>query len=296
MEEDKILYLNTNEVYPDPNQPRTIKPTLEEIEGMAQSIISVGQTSPIIVHPKDEKGYKIQDGECRWNACKSLNVKVKAIVKKIESEKELMELQFISNEQRFEHNFLDREKFITKMWESGKYNTYTDLAKVIGKSNAIISNNLKSYKIRREIEKNNINTLSLSTSLLLEFDKYPIETQKNVIDMYKRGIIKENGIRTSLFELNKSKFINNKKNDPKEMWENIIVNINRSFNMNLLLYYNDEKITDSYFFLLQTALFTLYQQLNNIIKEPNFLEEYKKKAYEILKNFQENINKNLKNN
>ena len=79
---DRVLLLDPDQLYPDPeNVRRDIDPAT--INEMAGTIEARGQLQPVTVAPKDEEGrYRIQFGERRWRACKQLGIKVRAIVAK----------------------------------------------------------------------------------------------------------------------------------------------------------------------------------------------------------------------
>lgn len=98
---EEIVYINTDTIKPDPNQPRKVNAedpaTKEAIEGYAATYKTQGQISPIEI---DEDNQIIM-GELRWRAAKLAKLKtVKCVVKIGLTKEEKLERQLIENFQR----------------------------------------------------------------------------------------------------------------------------------------------------------------------------------------------------
>ena len=97
---DRVQLLDTNSVYPDPENVRS-EIDQASIDELAETIKERGQLQPIIVAPKDADGrYRIKFGERRWRACHKLGVQVRAIVDKTDDIEQVRIDQFIENDQR----------------------------------------------------------------------------------------------------------------------------------------------------------------------------------------------------
>lgn len=104
--EERIEYLNVNEIKPDPNQPRQTwtKEDIEEIERMVESLKEHGVIDPIEI---DENNIIIL-GERRWKACKIAKVKVPIRRKTNLPPTERFERQIIADSQRKDLSSMDR--------------------------------------------------------------------------------------------------------------------------------------------------------------------------------------------
>jgi len=134
---DRVLLLDPDQLYPDPeNVRRDIDPAT--INEMAGTIEARGQLQPVTVAPKDEEGrYRIQFGERRWRACKQLGIKVRAIVAKADDPAQVRIDQFIENDQRENLSTADVVAFVAKEVASGR--TLADLARQTGRNRTLLT-------------------------------------------------------------------------------------------------------------------------------------------------------------
>ena len=77
--EERVVMLDTEQCYGNPNQPRKYF-NQQELEDLASSIKESGQLQPGKVRQDKDGKYMIIMGERRWRACKLAGVQYKAII------------------------------------------------------------------------------------------------------------------------------------------------------------------------------------------------------------------------
>ncbi|WP_240699142.1 ParB/RepB/Spo0J family partition protein [Sphingomonas sp. AAP5] len=133
----RVLALDVDQVYPDPENVRTAIDQAE-IEGLAATIKERGQIQPITVAPADADGrYQIYFGERRWRACRHLGIKVDAIVSDQTDAAQVRIDQFIENDQREQLSTRDTVAFVQRQLAAGM--TIADLARATGRDQARLS-------------------------------------------------------------------------------------------------------------------------------------------------------------
>ena len=134
--------LDINLVSPDPTQVRQkdneglLENSLNEL---ANSIKAIGVTNPILVRddPEAPGKFMIICGERRYRASLLLgNKTIPAIIKKINSAEELLQVQITENLQRVDLNLEEVARGVKQLTESGLKNI--DIAKLLGKPAATI--------------------------------------------------------------------------------------------------------------------------------------------------------------
>ncbi len=125
-----------------------VRKRFQDIEGLAETIASEGQQSPIIVSPADNEGkYTIQKGERRWRACQHAGIDTIDI---IINEKEQSDLdhtagELIENIQRDDLTPMEiahaLNVFVDNEWKQ------KDIAKRIGKNISYVSTHLSLLKL-----------------------------------------------------------------------------------------------------------------------------------------------------
>jgi ParB family chromosome partitioning protein len=134
---DRVQLLDTNSVYPDPENVRS-EIDQASINELAETIKERGQLQPIIVAPKDSDGrYRIMFGERRWRACQKLGVKVRAIVNKNDDVEQVRVDQFIENDQREDLSTADMIRFVTGQVAKGR--TLAELARATGRNRTLLT-------------------------------------------------------------------------------------------------------------------------------------------------------------
>lgn len=185
--------LEISKVFPNPNQPRK---TFEDIEELAATIKEHGLLQPITVLKKDD-GYMIISGERRYKAHLYNEAKtIKAYILDTTDEK-VEELTLIENIQRNDLTDFETAKYIVKLWETGRYEKKSDLAKKLGKSDSYISKAFSSLKldddILEDIEKNK---KDISVGVMDEISRVKDKkVQKQVYEKYSAGEITRDEIK-----------------------------------------------------------------------------------------------------
>jgi ParB family chromosome partitioning protein len=134
---DRVQLLDTNSVYPDPENVRS-EIDQASIDELAETIKERGQLQPIIVAPKDADGrYRIMFGERRWRACQKLGVQVRAIVNKTDDVEQVRIDQFIENDQREDLSTADMIRFVTGQVAQGR--TLAELARATGRNRTLLT-------------------------------------------------------------------------------------------------------------------------------------------------------------
>lgn len=185
--------LEISKVYPNLNQPRK---TFEDIEELAATIKEHGLLQPITVLKKDD-GYMIISGERRYKAHLYNEAKtIKAYILDTTDEK-VEELTLIENIQRNDLTDFETAKYIVKLWETGRYEKKSDLAKKLGKSESYVSKAFSSLKLDDEIlEDIEKNKKDISVGVMDEISRVKDKkTQKEVYEKYSAGEITRDEIK-----------------------------------------------------------------------------------------------------
>lgn len=185
--------LEISKVYPNPNQPRK---SFVDIEGLASTIKEHGLLQPITVVKKDD-GYMIISGERRYKAHLHNEAKtIKAYILDTTDEK-VEELTLIENIQRNDLTDFETAKHIVRLWETGRYEKKSDLAKKLGKSDSYISKAFSSLKLDDDIlEDIEQSKKDIPLSVMDEISRVKDKTvQKEVYKKYSDGDITREDIK-----------------------------------------------------------------------------------------------------
>ena len=146
------------QIVTNPYQPRKRFEEQKLLE-LSQSIRVHGILEPLVVTQKDEK-YELIAGERRLQAARLAELKhVPVIIRKQASSREKLELAVIENLQRANLNSIEKAKAFDQFTKEFKL-THEEVAKVMGKSRAYITNTMHlldlPLEIQRGIEKGEI--------------------------------------------------------------------------------------------------------------------------------------------
>lgn len=147
--ESKVLVIDINQIFPNPEQPRR-RFEDEKIEELAASLKGHGMIQPILVK-KAEKGYEIIAGERRWRAARRADLKQIPCIIKTLDEKQYMLISLIENMQRENLNALEEATAFESMMDKF-HMTQEEISRNIGKSRPYIANALRLLKLPREIQ------------------------------------------------------------------------------------------------------------------------------------------------
>lgn len=143
-DQDQIVYLQVDEVQPNPLQPRGVI-TPESLVDLIDSIKEHGILEPLVV-AKTPAGYQIIAGERRWRAAKHAGLTTVPVIIKETSPRGMLELALVENVQRVDLNPLDRAKGFQRLIEEFGLTT-SEIAQRIGKSGAYVSNSLRLLRL-----------------------------------------------------------------------------------------------------------------------------------------------------
>jgi ParB family chromosome partitioning protein len=147
--ENSIVFININNIAPNPNQPRKDFKD-DKIEELAASIKEHGVIQPIMVR-KSINGFEIVAGERRWRAARKAQIKeIPCIIKELD-EHENMIIAIIENMQREDLNALEEAKAFQQLAESFKL-TQEEISKSVSRSRPYITNALRLLKLPEEIQ------------------------------------------------------------------------------------------------------------------------------------------------
>ncbi|MBC3797756.1 ParB/RepB/Spo0J family partition protein [Acetobacterium tundrae] len=146
--EKLVFYVKTNNVRPNPNQPRK-NFDRGKLEELGISIKEHGIIQPLVVKP-EAKGYSIIAGERRWRAANMIGLKeVPVIVKDLPPE-EVLEIAIIENVQRENLNSIEEALAFEGLMENFNM-TQGEIGIRIGKSRTAVANTLRLLKLPKSI-------------------------------------------------------------------------------------------------------------------------------------------------
>ncbi|UOE83107.1 ParB/RepB/Spo0J family partition protein [Vibrio splendidus] len=123
----------------------------EALEELAASIQSQGIIQPIVVRPLAYGQYEIIAGERRWRAARQAGLKqVPCLVKKVE-DKAAIAMALIENIHREDLNVIEEAQALERLQNEFEL-THQQVAEVIGKSRATVSNLLRLNQLENEVK------------------------------------------------------------------------------------------------------------------------------------------------
>lgn len=148
-EESGINEVAIEEVFPNPDQPRT-NFNKDELKELSNSIKREGLIQPILVRQTPD-GYQIIAGERRWQAAKLAGIsKIPIQIRNVSDEKAL-ELALIENIQRSDLNPIEEAYGYRRLMERNKM-TQADIAQAMSKGRSTIANALRLLELPEEAQ------------------------------------------------------------------------------------------------------------------------------------------------
>ena len=148
---DRIVYLMTNQIAPNPRQPRRVfnESSLKEL---AASIKSAGVMQPVIVRkPSDGGTHELVAGERRWRAAKIAELEhLPAIVKEL-NDGQVAEWSLIENLQREDLNPIEKALAFRGLIEQFKL-SHEDVGHRVGIDRSTITNSLRLLTLDEEVQ------------------------------------------------------------------------------------------------------------------------------------------------
>ena len=250
--------VNINLIVPNPYQPRKHfdKDLLEELSA---SIKENGIIQPLIVRKKGANDYELIAGERRLQAAKLAQLSSVPIVIKEVKDEQLLQLAIIENIQRENLNPIEEAVAYKDLME--KFNlTHLEVAKIVGKQRATVTNSLRLLKLENYIQDLIIEKKISSghAKVLLQLDENQRkEMIKNILENQLSVRDLEEKIKNIL---NKKPEQIAKKNNFSQEIENNLKNI---LNLKVKISGNEEKGKISLFYINQTEK----EKIINLLKK-----------------------------
>lgn len=163
-----------------------------EIEPLSADMSAKGQLQNVLVRPIQEDGervYQVVFGARRVRA--ALLAKMKTIWAMVQdlSDDEAMLATYRENELRKRLSSPEREALVLEMWESGRWDTYKDLANALGVSSSTIGKLVDAAKDRKTLRFKSIvaSDEAITTTELAETRGLDEETRVKVLEKVVEG-------------------------------------------------------------------------------------------------------------
>ncbi|RJX66634.1 ParB/RepB/Spo0J family partition protein [Vibrio sinensis] len=148
--EGKLTELNVSSLQPGVYQPRK-EIAQEALEELAASIESQGIIQPIVVRQVDINKFEIIAGERRWRAARKAGLKqVPCVIKKVD-DRAAIAMALIENIQREDLNVIEEAQALERLQDEFTL-THQQVADVIGKSRASVSNILRLNQLEQDVK------------------------------------------------------------------------------------------------------------------------------------------------
>lgn len=148
-QQNKIIYVQTEQIKPNPFQPREEFDT-QGLEELTQSIKEKGVIQPVLVRRKGDN-YELIAGERRLRATKLLGIpEIPVIVKDVE-DRDSLELSLIENIQRQDLNPIEEARACQYLIDKFGI-TQEKIGEVLGKAKSSVANILRLLKLPHEIQ------------------------------------------------------------------------------------------------------------------------------------------------
>lgn len=183
MSEKNVIWVDTDEISPDPNQPRK-EFSDEEIASTAFTIESQGIINPIEI----DENYVIVTGEIRWRAAQKAGLKQIPCIIWQNGDDKRFERQVVENLHHHQLSDRDREAAIVKLWKTETYPSFAQLGKAVGVKGQQISKILSAHEFREKHKNRSLGTTT--TYEITETSGLPEETQLKVLEAFTDNKLK----------------------------------------------------------------------------------------------------------
>lgn len=148
---NKVIEIPTEDIVPNPNQPRYYFDG-DNLKELSESIKEHGVIQPILVTKIDAHKYELIAGERRLQATKLVKIKKIPAIIRSATNQEKLELALIENVQRHDLNSIEEAKAYQKL--QTEFNlTQKEVAKKAGKSRSAIANIVRLLDLPIEIQR-----------------------------------------------------------------------------------------------------------------------------------------------
>lgn len=147
--EDRVLYVDINDIRPNSAQPRSHFDE-EKLAELSRSILANGVIQPLIVR-ESSTGYELVAGERRWRASRMAGMKtVPCIVRNFDDRQNAI-VAIIENMQREDLNPIEEARGLKAMTEKYGF-TQEQISESLGRSRTYITNSIRLLKLPEEIQ------------------------------------------------------------------------------------------------------------------------------------------------
>jgi ParB family chromosome partitioning protein len=278
----EINEIDVDKIKTNPNQPRK-EFDRESLKELSSSIQSRGLINPISVKRVGD-GYELICGERRLKAFKLAGIKkINAIIREYNSKEDEMAESLIENLHRTDLNSIEKENYITKLWETGKYKSKRELSRALGYSSEGI---IGGYLLAKDVRGKTNAGEGISTRAIRDVSGIEnIEDKKQIFKKVEKGEINSTKVREVANVINKS---------PKE--------VKQAFYSNKISIEQADKISKIKDEKTRRKMILAHKNIKNIDRsiEKNFEKlktESKKdliKTKEVIDNFRSNAIENQK--
>ena len=144
-----ILLIPTDEIIPNPNQPRKVF-NQNELDALADSIRNNGIIQPLVVRKNNNDEYELISGERRLRAAVKVGLETVPCVLMSVSDNDSALFAIIENIQRDNLNYFEEAESISRLVNEYSM-TQEEISKRLGKSQSYLSNKLRLLKLSDEL-------------------------------------------------------------------------------------------------------------------------------------------------
>ncbi len=148
----QLRQCSISQIEPDARQPRQ-RFVDENLEELAQSIKEHGVIQPLLVRPAEKAGYfTLIAGERRWRAAGKAGLTEVPVIVKALDDSQAVQVSMIENLQREDLNPLEEAQGYFRLAQEFSL-THTEIAKLLGKNRATVSNMLRLLNLPEKAQK-----------------------------------------------------------------------------------------------------------------------------------------------
>lgn len=147
--EDRILYIDINDIKPNSAQPRKVFDEAK-LDELAESIRTNGVIQPLIVR-ESSVGYELVAGERRWRASHKAGLKTVPCIIRDFDDKQNAIVAIIENMQREDLNPIEEAQGLKSMTEKYGF-TQEQVSASLGRSRTYIANSIRLLKLPEDIQ------------------------------------------------------------------------------------------------------------------------------------------------
>lgn len=144
-----ILLVPTDEIIPNPNQPRKVF-NQNELDALADSIKNNGIIQPLVVRKNNNDEYELISGERRLRAAVKVGLETVPCVLMSVSDNDSALFAIIENIQRDNLNYFEEAESISRLVNDYSM-TQEEISKRLGKSQSYLSNKLRLLRLSDEL-------------------------------------------------------------------------------------------------------------------------------------------------